>query len=67
MLIKFIHSIASHTFSHPIRSAAEVEDELALKWIASGIASPAAAPAPVLETADIKPPQNNARRTAAKR
>lgn len=54
MKIKFNTSIAGETWSHHIGEVAEVKDEIALKWISSGIASPVHAPA---ETASVQAPE----------
>ena len=64
MLIKFLHPIASADgWAHPPGRAVEFhDDEMALKFIASGIAAPVEAE-PEIETAVAAAPANRARRT----
>jgi hypothetical protein len=64
MRIRFLLSIASENFASRPKQVAEIEDTLALKWIASGIA--VAAP-PEIQTATVSAPENAARRTSRTR
>jgi len=63
MLIRFLQSIAGEHFAYRPRQIAEIQDELAAKFIASGIAAPFAIEP---ETASLPVPENKAR-TARKR
>jgi len=40
MRVKFLHSIASADWAYALGEIAEIEAELAEKWIASGICKP---------------------------
>lgn len=60
MQVKFIHSIASSEgWAFRTGQIADIEDDLARKFVASGIAE-----LPELETAIIAAPENAARRTS---
>lgn len=52
MKIKMNTSIGSADFSYAARQVVEVEDELAAKWVASGIAEEIQGP-PVIEHAQL--------------
>jgi hypothetical protein len=64
MRIRFVQGIASEHFAFRPKQEAEVEESLAEKWVASGIAAKVL---PEIETATVSPPENAARRISRTR